>query len=236
MKVTCHEFGITNIYSSFNSDSFNSVIGGDFSQPKTQMSASNIVNFYKNQHQAFTWYIPSSTFSKDAHRVLIQLGLKNIYHINSMVVLRDNIKIRTYFTKHLNIKGIKNDKTLHDFSSILELFNSNANQYYKMVQEYLIKNANISCYVGYLNKIPVCTGSVYVDENIICLYDLITLLEFRKQGFATQMINYMIKDVERSKKAKFVGLQASNEGVYLYPKLGFQNCGSFYLYSIECRS
>ncbi len=231
MQVVVYELGITNIYTTLNSDSFNCVIGGDFSQLQTQRSADHIINFYKNKNQDFTWYMPPSMWSKEGHEVLNKLGLKNVQCMNSMIVSLDDIKVNVQSTKYLEIKTIENDQILEDFSSILELFNSNANQYYQMVKGYIIRNNNLKCYVGYLNKIPICTGSIYINKDIICLYDLITLLPFRRKGFATQMINFMIKNVKKNKQTKFVGLQASNEGIYLYPKLGFQKCGMFYLYS-----
>ncbi|WHA07622.1 hypothetical protein N3Z16_09320 (plasmid) [Candidatus Megaera polyxenophila] len=166
MQVTRHEFGITNIYSTLNSDSFNCVIGGDFSQLKTQMSAYNIINFYKNKCQDFTWYMPPNTWSKEAHRVLTQLvGLKNVHRMNSMVVLLDKIKVNTQFTKHFEIKTIENDQILQDFSSILELFNLNANQYYQMVKEYVIRTNIISSYVGYWIK-SLYAQEVYMSMTI----------------------------------------------------------------------
>ncbi|MDD9331006.1 MAG: GNAT family N-acetyltransferase [Bartonella sp.] len=85
-------------------------------------------------------------------------------------------------------------------------------------------------FVGYINNSPVAICFCIKADRIGGVYDIVTNRDFQKRGVGTLMTKIAIEHLKR-KKCHVIGMQASNEGIGIYKKLGFINFGEFKVYS-----
>ncbi len=126
----------------------------------------------------------------------------------------------------LNIVRATDEKTLHDFASVLANDEIAFKQYFSWVASILADDDPIEYFVGYVGGKPVVRGLSCYFAQVAGLHWLSTALSERRKGYGKAMQQY------RLKRAKDLGyhiavLQASNEGYPLYRQLGYKECGYF---------
>jgi len=85
----------------------------------------------------------------------------------------------------------------------------------------LLARHDISLYIGYIDKIPVATAMIFINNNIAGLYLVSTLKEYRNQGMGTAITNKIICDMQELSLDNII-LHATPQGEKLYSKFGFQ--------------
>ena len=90
-------------------------------------------------------------------------------------------------------------------------------------------NATIELYNGYFENKPSVTGVLVTHANVAGIYYVATVPSLRKRGFGTAMMEYLLERA-RGKGYFIATLQASQDGLRLYEKLGFKACGTFIEY------
>lgn len=84
----------------------------------------------------------------------------------------------------------------------------------------LQKLAHMPFFLGYYAGEVVAIGSLFVDEQTVGIYDLITRRQWRKQGFGTAMFYHLLEQAKQFRR-KYCVLQASPDGISIYSKAGF---------------
>jgi len=83
---------------------------------------------------------------------------------------------------------------------------------------------SFTLYGGYSDSKLVCFGRVISDKGIYAfLVDVMVNPEYRKNGFANVLVNYLRDDL-KNKNIKVIQLLSSEEGKGLYLKSGFKAC------------
>ncbi|MBX4335400.1 GNAT family N-acetyltransferase [Candidatus Bartonella raoultii] len=85
-------------------------------------------------------------------------------------------------------------------------------------------------FVGYIKNSTVAICFCIKVDGVDGVYDIVTNPDFQKRGVGTLMTKIAIEHLKR-KKCHVIGMQASNEGIGIYKKLGFINFGEFRVYS-----
>lgn len=75
-------------------------------------------------------------------------------------------------------------------------------------------------FLGYYDGEAVAAGSLFVDEQTVGIYDLVTRRQWRKQGFGTAMFHHLLEQAKQFRRKYWV-LQASPDGISIYSKAGF---------------
>jgi ribosomal protein S18 acetylase RimI-like enzyme len=87
-------------------------------------------------------------------------------------------------------------------------------------------------FVGYLGDQPVVTGLLVLYGNVAGIYDIATIPQHRKKGFATAMMRHLLSLAQATGYLIAV-LQAPHDGLSIYEKLGFKGCCHFCRYASE---
>lgn len=102
--------------------------------------------------------------------------------------------------------------------------------YYDSLSEKSLQlNNPIKNYLGYMNGEAVCTGSAVFTRDSVGIYDIATLPEYRKHGLGSAMFHYILSDIKKNFNGLCV-LQASEEGMGIYKKAGFESACNIYVY------
>lgn len=76
-------------------------------------------------------------------------------------------------------------------------------------------------FLGWCDDRPVCAGSLWVDNKTAGIYNLTTLPDSRRQGYATAMSYWLLSNADYRGCLAAV-LQAAPDAVGLYDRLGFE--------------
>jgi ribosomal protein S18 acetylase RimI-like enzyme len=90
-------------------------------------------------------------------------------------------------------------------------------------------NTPIKLYIGYLNGKAVCTGSAVFAKDSVGIYDIATLPDYRNQGLGSATFHYILSEIKKNYNGLCV-LQASEEGMGIYKKAGFESVCNIYVY------
>ena len=91
------------------------------------------------------------------------------------------------------------------------------------------KKDDMTHYIAYLNGKPVSTSTLFITDNIAGLYNIITIPEGRNNGLGKIMTKVPLEEGKKQ-GCKIAILQATELGVPLYSKLGFNEVCTFDLF------
>jgi GNAT superfamily N-acetyltransferase len=98
---------------------------------------------------------------------------------------------------------------------------TNALQYHDVHQRALQKKANFRHFVAYVDGKPVAAATLSLSEYGARLDDIATRPRFQRKGFARAVTLYALK-VAKELGYLWVCLEASDQGIPLYTKMGFK--------------
>jgi len=88
----------------------------------------------------------------------------------------------------------------------------------------LLKNLNASVFAYMVAGKVAGTAIAYLSGDTLGIHQLGTVPCFRKKGIALALMEHILAQAS-SQKCHFVSLQASQAGLHMYERLGFQSFG-----------
>lgn len=215
--------GFTLINSGLNDDTFNMVLEADFSKQDADTKIREVI--LKFSTLPFSWWVSPYDKPDDLSDRLIHAGLTNAENNIGMYINLDGWTPRSPIN-HLKIVKVTNKKGLQDFARVLVNDQKSYEQYYTWIAEVYTSDDPIEFYVGYVNDKPVTRGEIVYFAQVAGLYAVSTATDERRKGYGTAIERFLL---QRAKELGFhmAVLQASPEGLPLYLKQGFVECGTF---------
>jgi len=88
----------------------------------------------------------------------------------------------------------------------------------------------LSGYVGYVDGRPVTTAATTITGDVIGLYSIATLPQFRRQGFAEAIMRQVVDRAKENTGVTRTVLQSTRSGFALYQKMGYRMVTNFNVY------
>ncbi len=132
-----------------------------------------------------------------------------------------------------NIRKVVNDEMVTSFATILASAwnppDQDVIQYYQTVAKTMIQNPlDISYFLYYLNNKPVAVMEIFPsDTHTAGIYNLVTLAAYRGAGIGTEMMKFALNYLTEKSFTKVI-LQASEAGLSIYKKLGFEEVSRYF--------
>lgn len=192
---------------------------------------------FKGHHKPFVWHL--GVLSSEANILQKQLSYHGGVEFKDIAMVAD-LKNESLFEtdqSELKIKTIETEKVIDDwivpFSQAFNLDSAGK----KIFRHYIARNlrsnsVNIRCFTGYVEDSPVASSMYFVAAKVPVIYNVGTLIEFRRRGFASAMVQATCSALRKSGES-LVGLYSSPENSYVYRKLGFQEIGQKHGFSFE---
>ena len=190
--------------------------------------------FFNNYFQAvekqdvspyIIFQIDENISSKES--LLKKNGFRAIEEWTSMSIALDKLTKET--SGKLQIVKVEDEVRLQNWLKVVEQTMFNNSSIETGIFEQLMLDDNINLWLGYFDNQPVCTTLSYVHSNIVGLYMISTLNDFRSKGFGREITLKALYDA--SSKGVMQGvLQATRSGINMYRKIGFQEHGKFQIY------
>ncbi len=220
------EPGFTIINSGLPDDTFNYVIDADFTITAADERIRDVSAYFQQKSVPYAWWISPHDQPADLDRCLEKHGYINTENNTAMYFDLDAWDGKIISPPELQIVQAKDEKTLIDFALVLANDTAAFTAYFTWIAAILTDDDPIEYYVGYVNGKPVVRGLSCYFAQVAGMHWLSTSPSERHKGYGQAMQAF------RLKRAKDLGyhiavLQASNEGLPLYKKLGYQTCGEF---------
>jgi ribosomal protein S18 acetylase RimI-like enzyme len=235
MKIIDFPNGISTVNSTFASDTFNIISAKNLQETIQVDQAQSIISSFNAQKLPLAWWVGPNSSNYKVDEVLLSLGLEHVETEVGMAALASSIDSHTNSMPD-NFK-VKEARSLQDFidygnvmASVFEPFDEEAIIFYGTIGGCYKKDPDVDMFVGYINNNPAAICFCIKADGIGGVYDIVTHPDFQKRGIGTLMTKIAIEHLKR-KKCHVIGMQASNDGIGIYKKMGFISFGKFKVYS-----
>ena len=131
----------------------------------------------------------------------------------------------------LEVERVQDDRTRSAFAHIMSV--AFEIPYSVCVAIYGAERAwlgELQGYVGFVNQRPVATAAAIVTGDVIGLYSVATVPECRRLGYAEAIMRKVVEQTGQSAGIERSVLQATQSGLSLYKRMGYQIVTNFNVY------
>lgn len=235
MNVMQLQEGLQFIDASVRSDTFNVVCGNHLCKTIKEHQVCSIIDYYHAKNYPFAWWVGPHTQQIGLEEILIKSGLK---HVETEIGMAANVTELMLDEKqsipHITLIEVE---TKDDFkrygnimASVFDPFDQEAVAFYEKIAPCFVKNDYVKMFLGLINGEPAGISLTINDGHMGGVYDVVTHPRFQQKGIGTYMTKVALKQLIRDGCA-VVGLQASNQGIGIYKKIGLKEYGTFKVYS-----
>ena len=186
------------------------------------------VDDFFNAHKVpWSWFITPASYEHD----LLEQGL---ILTEKTVGMYFNLlhKLPMMQSHSIHIKEIdKNDDLQVWIEPINEAFQEDDDDSYRKLNAGTLRQSpqKFRHFVAYYNNELAASGTLFVSHEAVMIHNLATKNDFKRKGLGTAMVLHMLK---MAKEAGYVHcyLDASEEGILLYQKIGFKQCYKTLIY------
>ena len=181
--------------------------------------------YFRDAHRPFAWWIGPGSRPIDLESRLLTHGFRLAESEVGMTMELDRLPTRMHSAADFFVRRVRTPQELTHFASVLAANwnppDESAISFYQRGHTTLgQENCSMHLFVGYLNDQPVAISEVFLTADIAGLYSVATLKKFRGRGFAS-LLSWTAANEARRAGASVMSLQASDEAVRLYTRLGF---------------
>ena len=133
----------------------------------------------------------------------------------------------------LDYRRVDSRRTLDDFRGIGSVCFHVPLQWFSEVFDESVpaERPGFTCWVAYLDGLPVATAASVPSEEAIGLYNIATAPEHRGRGFAEAITRHVIEAAGTGERSKPFVLQSTPQGFRLYERLGFDTVTRILVYN-----
>lgn len=181
-------------------------------------------HFFSQRNLSFVVIIPQEFCEPETEGILSSMGYLKAYGSVSMAMKLDDFVTNSPATFDEAVIAA-NDSKLNEwmmpligaFESTLEI----SSVYAKAHENALNRNVNLRHFSLYKQDAPIASITLSIHGHIARIDDVGTLPEFQGKGYATHIMSCVLAEAKKS-GAQYCFLEASESGLRLYQKLGFE--------------
>lgn len=198
---------------------------------QSKTDSSRYFGIFQRAHLPFSWWVAETDSPADLADALQQEGFalkeKNVgmyAKLNDLPVAMTPLKVQR----------VESAMALKEFTEVIASIGGSPLAFDRIYSHAPLVtyagNTSVELYLGFFENTPSVTGILVTHANVAGIYYVATRPEQRKKGFGTAMMCHLLKRAKQ--KGYFIAtLQASEDGIPLYEKLGFQRCSAFLEYA-----
>jgi ribosomal protein S18 acetylase RimI-like enzyme len=233
MKVTRSE-NLSWVDSGLSCDTFNVIHITNGSQ-LSEREFFDALNYFRNKNFSFCIWISEENLSDTVNVLLEKARVTQQNTEPGMILALDKYELIKDH-RHENIRIAETSKALRDFAEVIACNwtppDENIRKYFThTVDNYLDKSNEIFLAIYYHENKPVSVIEMFSSaKDTAGLYSLATLSSFRGQGLGSSLMTFALNEL-KTRGYKNVILQASEDGIRIYEKLGFRTLTKYYEFS-----
>lgn len=222
-----------------NCDTFNVVSAARLKPETAREQIEGVLQYFERANRAFTWWTGPADSPSHLRELLTDAGLEQGGVDVAMRLELQDLK-EPPLVPSVQIERVRSSQQLSDFANIVAQNWNPPDQellrFYQIVSEVLLREeAPLWLYVASVEGVPVATSQLTFGGGIVGVYNVCTLVPFRRRGIASALLGASLKDARESGYHHAI-LQASREGFGVYERLGFYETGAYVEYKPPARS
>lgn len=193
----------------------------------TKNELANAINYFKERNLAYCAWINDENLTESVQDFFSQLLLTSQGEEVGMLLDLDRYE-PVESEKHQYIIQVQNQEQLMAYARVIAENwtppDENVLKYYDLTSHYYIEpGIDVRLFVYYHHNQPVATLELFAsDEDTVGIYGLATLEDTRGQGIGSALMTHALNESKRL-NYKSVVLQASEDGIGIYRRLGFKD-------------
>ena len=217
---------------------FNNVTYVSWAPEEAPIRVKRLIEEFNTYGVDYTWWISPSSSLVDLPKLLEANGM--VYQEDFPGMAIDLQNLHDEYAELTDIQGleislINNKVQLNDFvHAYIVATDSNPQMQSGLARLFTMsgykKTDNWSLYAATLHGKTVATTALFTGAGVAGIYLVSTIPEVRRRNIATTIVTFALKEA-RDAGYNIGTLQASEEGIGLYQKLGFSKYCSFPLYT-----
>lgn len=224
---------LTYIDSGLSCDTFNiiHVLSGEEVAPEIRVA----VDYFRQKDLAYCIWVNEENLSPEVQACFQDMGIQVQNSEPGMVLDLNKYEI-IHSTLHQNVELVHTPAQLAEFAESIAANwsppDQNVRRYYQQIAPVILNPAHRIQLLLYreAGQVVSCLEMFPSDEHTLGFYSLATLEAYRGRGIASAMLTFALN------RAKALGyrqviLQASEDGLRIYEKVGFKRGGNYYEFS-----
>ncbi|MBL6447815.1 GNAT family N-acetyltransferase [Fulvivirga sp. 29W222] len=193
------------------------------------------VDYFRQQNLDFCLWVSKKNLTTEVKACFEKLGLSVQGEEVGMALDLENYEPVTK-GEHNNILEVNREEYLSQYAGVIARnwtpADENVMKYYETTAaQYLDKSRGIVFFLYQQDGLPVAGVELFpTDDKTIGLYGLATLEAYRGKGIGFALMTNAL-NMAKSSGFKQVILQASEDGIGIYKRLGFQELTNYFEYS-----
>lgn len=211
-------------------DTFNLICRARLKPETARQQIRKVVGYFSDVSRPFAWWLSPGDQPSDLADMLHAAGLRQAETEAAMVADLAYLRQPKLSPEGLAIRRVRSANVLQDFAHIMAANwtppDPEVLRFYELAAPVLLNDeAPLWLYVGYLGETPVATAELAVGGGVVGLYNICTLMEYRRRGIGMALTVQPLLDARAQGYQRAV-LQAAAMGLRIYQRLGFETFGS----------
>ncbi|MEM9819434.1 MAG: GNAT family N-acetyltransferase [Bacteroidota bacterium] len=199
-----------------------------FDRPSEETDLAQIVAKIK-EGQLPPFWIMCHRDNQSLHRQLLEQGFRHMAQWPGMVLPLAK-REAPVIDDSIEISQLSEEAELRAWLALVnENLMKTTHLNFSLFQKCLREIPNLRFYGLKLDGEMVSTGLTYWHKDILGIYMLSTAKAHRRRGYTTLLLAHLLA-VARNNDCRYACLQASADGQWVYPKLGFETICHFDIY------
>jgi ribosomal protein S18 acetylase RimI-like enzyme len=217
-------------------DTFNFICRARLAPEAGRTAAAEAISYFARVERPFSWWVGPADRPRDLGTVLEELGLERAETELAMAVPLAAVRGPPPEVPGLDVRRVR---TRDELETLARLSAANWTPpdpdvlaFYRRTAGALLDPAAPQWfYLGYLDGEPVATAEATVHAGTVALFGIATLPPFRNRRIGSRMTWQPLRDAYVA-GCDLAVLQAADEGVGLYRRLGFEAFGTITEYKL----
>lgn len=228
-----HNSKLTYIDSGLSCDTFNIIhlLSGQEVSAEIRVA----VDYFRQKNLAYCIWVNEENLSPEVQACFQEMGIQIQNTEPEMVLALNNYEVINS-PLHQNVELVHTPAQLAEFAKSIAANwsppDQNVVRYYQQVAPAILNPAHQVQLLVYreAGQVVSCLEMFPSDEQTLGFYSLATLEAFRGRGIASAMLTFALNRAKTFGYQQVI-LQASEDGLRIYEKVGFRRVGLYYEYA-----
>lgn len=229
--------GLLIVDSGLSTDTFNKILRARLDEAGADAAIERALSYFQTVDRPFTWWLGPCSRPLDLEARLERFGFHPCERELGMSIELDRIPHSVELPAGVSVRRVSTRRDLADFAGVLAGLSEPADDQivaffersYEIVSE---PDGPMRFYVAGVEGVPAAASELFVGGGVAGIHMVATSRPFRRRGLG-MALTWKALEEGRRLGLKTGALQASEEGIPVYERLGFRACGSFVEYALE---